>query len=148
MTLQLRNCALWRWGCEVALMQELCKCVGKRAAFPALWGKTLQRKMAGSLLGLLIQATEELELSSERVWSTVRIFVICNLQKCCRPFLEPDLLSHDNRVAWNFRASCWNALLEAADCAPQHKTGYSVPLLLSGEQLLLSICSSSSLCQL
>lgn len=58
MTLQLCDCALWWWRCEVALMQDLCECVGNRAAFPALRGKTLQRKMAGSLQGLLIQASE------------------------------------------------------------------------------------------
>lgn len=57
MTLQLCDCALWGSRCEVALMQDLCEWVGNRAAFPDLREKTLQRKMAGSLQGLLIQAT-------------------------------------------------------------------------------------------
>lgn len=40
---------------RAALIWSLCECVGNGAAFPVLWEKTLQRKMAGSLQGLLIR---------------------------------------------------------------------------------------------
>lgn len=66
MTLQLLDCALWWSHCKMALISNLCECVGNRAAFPVLWEKTLQRKMAGNLQGLLIRAMKVSQSTWER----------------------------------------------------------------------------------
>lgn len=66
MTLQLPDCALWRSHCKTALIWSLCECVGNRTAFPVLWEKTLQRKMAGNLQGLLIRPMKVSQSTWER----------------------------------------------------------------------------------
>lgn len=50
-----RLCIVALCTARAALIWSLCECVGNGAAFPVLWEKTLQRKMAGSLQGLLIR---------------------------------------------------------------------------------------------
>lgn len=66
MTLQLPDCALWRSHRKTALIWSLCECVGNRTAFPVLWEKTLQRKMAGNLQGLLIRPMKVSQSTWER----------------------------------------------------------------------------------